>query len=126
MDANIAQRSESLKSILILMEKSDVSASFEHPPTRDYSGTQYMLTMPLSRPEARMTLEIAVVLPNLLGQAQKSSDIEEAVPHMIKSVAGSSEASSYQQRRVTGLRVQGEGIDRNMAKIKENLDHRRR
>lgn len=132
MEADFEQWGQNVKSILSLMEKPDVWALFDHPPARTYRNGRICLlgdsahaSTPHQGAGAGMALEDAHVLSHLLGQAEESSDIEEAFR------VYDSKRRERTQKLVTTSReagllydFQGEGIGDDVQKLKKNLDER--
>ncbi|MCJ1261460.1 hypothetical protein MMC22_001324 [Lobaria immixta] len=85
MEEDFENWGENVKEILSLMEKPDVWALFDYPPAdRYYRGRVCMMgdaahaSTPHQGAGAGMAIEDALILSNLLGSLQRSSDIEAA------------------------------------------------
>lgn len=85
MEEDFENWGDNVKEILSLMEKPDVWALFDYPPAdRYYRGRICMMgdaahaSTPHQGAGAGMAIEDALILSNLLGSLQRSSDIEAA------------------------------------------------
>ena len=134
MERDFENWGQDVKSVLSLMEKTDLWALFDHPPAQTYCKGRVCLlgdaahaSTPHQGAGAGMALEDAYVLSNLLGQVEQVDEIEEAFRVY--------DATRRQrtQKLVTTSRQCGEtyelenkDVGDDVQKLRRNLDERQR
>jgi salicylate hydroxylase len=123
-----------VKSVLSLMEKTDLWALFDHPPTETYYEGRVCLlgdaahaSTPHQGAGAGMALEDAYILSNLLGQAKNVDEIEDAFrvydatrrPRTQRLVTTSREAGEMYE-------LENKDVGDDEETLRRNLDERQR
>jgi salicylate hydroxylase len=134
MENDFADWGKDVKSVLSLMEKTDLWALFDHPPAKAYYkgrvcllGDSAHASTPHQGAGAGMALEDAYILSSLLGQVKNVDAIEEAFR------VYDATRRPRTQRLVTTSRDCGEtyelenkDVGDDVQKLKRNLDERQR
>lgn len=134
MEQDFADWGKDVKSVLSLMERTDLWALFDHPPAKAYYkgrvcllGDSAHASTPHQGAGAGMALEDAYILSSLLGQVKNVDAIEEAFR------VYDATRRPRTQRLVTTSRDCGEtyelenrDVGDDVQKLKRNLDERQR
>ena len=134
MEKDFEDWGQDVKSVLSLMEKTDLWALFDHPPAETYYRGRVCLlgdaahaSTPHQGSGAAMALEDAYVLSGLLGQVKEADGIEEAF-----SVYDATRRGRTQKLVVTSreggemYELENKDISDDVEKLRHNLDTRQR
>jgi salicylate hydroxylase len=134
MEKDFEDWGQDVKSVLSLMEKTDLWALFDHPPAETYYRGRVCLlgdaahaSTPHQGSGAAMALEDAYVLSGLLGQVKEVDGIEEAF-----SVYDATRRERTQKLVITSreggqmYELENKDISDDVEKLRHNLDSRQR